>query len=126
MNTFKRRFVSQIAIAAICALALSFDANAQQSVGQVAKNMASSVNDSMQLVNAMAYLIGGVCVFLGIFKFKQNREDPRSHPLGTAIGVLLAGVLFIFLPEVLSTGSATVWGGNATAVSPTSNTLQIK
>lgn len=126
MNTFKRRILSAALLAGLAATC-AFDASAQQTIGKIAGNIATSTNESMQLVNAIAYLLGGVAVLGAVYKFKQNREDPRSHPLSHAVGAGLAGILFIFLPEVISSGGATVWGGGgSTVVNPTSTTLQIK
>ena len=89
-----------------------------QTVGEIAGNITNSLEDVSGLAEAIAYVAGFFMGLGALFKFKAYRDNPQQTPLGTPITWLGIAVFLIFLPELFGSGAQTIWGGEATQVSP--------
>ena len=89
-----------------------------QTVGEIAGNITDSLEDVSGLAEAIAYVAGFFMGLGALFKFKAYRDNPQQTPLGTPITWLGIAVFLIFLPELFGSGAQTIWGGEATQVSP--------
>ena len=86
--------------------------------GDIAGNITDSLKDVSGLAEAIAYVAGFFMGLGSLFKFKAYRDNPQQTPLGTPITWLGIAVFLIFLPELFGSGAQTIWGGEATQVSP--------
>lgn len=119
---------SHLIAAALAAFALAAGpeayAQAGKSIGEIAGNVSTSIEGSVKLVNAIAYLAGGIFALLAAFKFKAWRDDARNTPMGVPITLFVVAVLCLALPEFVATGEKTIWGGTASATKKGSDTLR--
>ena len=83
-----------------------------QNLGGVAENVRSTLTNVMKLLTAASYVAGFGLTIGALFKFKQHKDNPQQVQLGTCIAMLLIGICLIFLPSIVSTGGATIFGGS--------------
>ncbi|EKE01384.1 MAG: hypothetical protein ACD_21C00147G0003 [uncultured bacterium] len=88
-------------------------AAASTDLGAVADNVIGVLDNVVKLLTAGSYMAGFGLTVASLFKFKQHKDNPQQVQLGTCITMLLVGVALIFLPSVLSTGGATIFGAAA-------------
>jgi len=81
-----------------------------QTLGNVAANVSGTLSNVIKLLTAGAYVAGFGLTVGALFKFKQHKDNPQQVQLGTCIAMLLVGVCLIFLPSIVSTGGATIFG----------------
>jgi intracellular multiplication protein IcmD len=88
-------------------------AGASADVGTMAEKITGSFGKLGKLMVAVAYLAGFGFTITSIFKFKQHKDNPTQMPIGTPIALLAVGIVLIFLPGLIKTGGATVFGTEA-------------
>ncbi|MAZ38887.1 MAG: type IV secretion protein IcmD [Legionellales bacterium] len=88
---------------------------ASGAVGSLADNVKASFSSIVQLITAAAYVMGFGFVLVAIFKFKQHKDNPTQMQIGTPIAMLFIGAAMIFLPSIIKTTGATVFGSDASA-----------
>jgi intracellular multiplication protein IcmC len=94
---------------------------------QMLVNLSNSVGSLMQLTTAISYVLGMFLVIKGIFALKEYGEH-RTHgssqqgSLKTALMLLLAGSLLIFLPSSVQTGTSTLWATTPSAIAYVTDT----
>ena len=124
MSTISQRFIKAAALVSLDAFALcspeAFAAveSEGQTVGAIAKNITTSLEDVSGLAEAIAYVSGFFMGLGALFKFKAYRDNPQQTPLGTPITWLGIAVFLICLPELFGSGAQTIWGGDAAQVNP--------
>jgi len=79
-------------------------------VGDIAKNINSSLDGVTGLVLGFAYVAAFVVGLMGLFYFKKHNDDPQRVPLSKPIVWLCVSAGLAFLPTVLNTGAVTIWG----------------
>jgi|WetSurMetagenome_2_1015567.scaffolds.fasta_scaffold203176_3 intracellular multiplication protein IcmD len=81
------------------------------------KSLVTQITSSFQslgeLMAATAYLAGFGMTIAAIFKFKQHKDNPTQIPMGTAIALLVVGIVLIFLPGVVGPAGTTIFGSKA-------------
>ena len=82
-------------------------------VGEIAEKVTGSFAKLGKLMVAVAYLAGFGFTIAAIFKFKQHKDNPTQIPMGTPIALLVVGIVLIFLPGIIKSGGATVFGEKA-------------
>lgn len=92
------------------ALAASQPAN---SIGSVAEVVQGSFSSLAKLLTSAAYIMGTGFVIASLFKFKSHKDNPTQEQIGKPIALLFIGAAMIFLPSVMKTGGATIFGSNA-------------
>ena len=85
-------------------------APASYAIGSLANNVKSSFSALAQLVTAISYVMGFGFVLMAIFKFKHHKDNPTQIQIGTPIALLFIGAAMIFLPSVIRSTGATVFG----------------
>lgn len=94
-----------------------------QTLGTVATNVSGTLSNVIKLLTAGAYVAGFGLTVGALFKFKQHKDNPQQVQLGTCIAMLLVGVCLIFLPSIVSTGGATIFGTSAVGSSTGQGTI---
>lgn len=111
-NFCKKNFVQLIAVAVgFISTVLLMQAASAADIGGIASNVTSTMKSVGQLLAAGAYVAGFGLTIAALFKFKAHKENPTQEKLATPIVLLAIGVALIFLPSVITTGGATVFGG---------------
>ena len=58
------------------------------SFGEMAQNLVKSFPALVDLIVAVCYIAGIAFAAMAIFKFKQHKDNPSQHPLGTPVAML--------------------------------------
>lgn len=85
------------------------------SIGSVAQIVQSSFSNVAKVMTAGAYVMGIGFVIASLFKFKAHKDNPTQVQIGTPIALLFIGAAMIFIPSVMKTGGATVFGSQASS-----------
>ena len=105
-------------LACFASPAIFADSSAQVAsgaVGSLADNVKASFSSIAELITAAAYVMGFGFVLVAIFKFKQHKDNPTQITIGTPIAMIFIGAAMIFLPSIIKTTGATVFGSDASA-----------
>lgn len=94
----------------LCALfiySLSAIAETDLGVGKVAENLLEPVSVFSDFVDTACIVIGGSFIFASVVKYFEYRRSPMMVSLGTAVFLLIAGIILLFLPMLaFVTGNA--------------------
>ena len=114
---FNRNTVKLLVLIAFCLPSILYADGTPPpgSIGSVAANITLSMDNLVKLLTAGSYMAGFGLTIASLFKFKAHKEVQSQVQLGTCITMLVVGVCLIFLPSILSTGGATIFGTNGTA-----------
>jgi len=82
-----------------------------QSLGEVAGTVTTSMSNLAKLLTAGAYVAGVGFALMGMLKFKAHKDNPTQVPLSQPIVLLSIAAGLVFLPSLIESGGATVWGG---------------
>lgn len=87
-----------------------------QDVGDIATTVRGWMGDISELIFVIAFVGGILLVLMGLFKFKQNSQNPQdpSAKLSTAFTLIFIGGALIVLPTVAGVGITSIFGGGAT------------
>lgn len=88
-------------------------ASSTQTLGDVANQVANSMSGVARLITAISYVAGIGFALMGMFKLKAHKDNPQQVPMGQPIVLLLIATGLIFLPNLINTGGATLWGESA-------------
>lgn len=88
-------------------------AHGSQSLGDIAHNISKSMTGLARLITAASYVAGIAFAMMGMLKLKAHKDNPTQVPLGQPIVLLIISVGLVFLPNLINTGGATVWGDQA-------------
>jgi len=86
-----------------------------QDLSTVASTLISNFAQLAQLIIAGAYVAGAGFAVSAILKFKQHKDNPTQIPIGTPIAVLFVAGALLFLPNIMKTAGATLFGNQAVA-----------
>lgn len=112
----KRQFKAVAILGTLGGLFLASGAFAEGSgLSSIVTNITDTFKSVGELLTAAAYLVGFFMVIIGIFKFKQHKDNPQQTPMGTAITIFLVGILLIFIPSIIQPAAESVFGSGATA-----------
>ncbi len=79
----------------------------------VLQNIATQIPMLMQLLTAIAYVMGMYFVFAALIKFKHYGESrtmmSQEHNLATPMIMILVGAALLYLPESVNVGMSTFW-----------------
>ncbi len=82
----------------------------------ISNNITSSFEAIGKLITGVSYISGMAMVVVGIFKFKQHKDNPQQIPMGIPITILSVGILLIFLPSIIAPTGETIFGKNKVKV----------
>jgi intracellular multiplication protein IcmD len=88
--------------------------------------MAANVTDTFQqigkLITAGSYIAGLAFSVGAIMKFKQHKDNPTQIQIGQPIGLVLIASALLFMPTLLKSLGATMFG-TATTAGPSGTTI---
>lgn len=111
----KTLLVVGAAVAVMIAGVAFADTAPANSIGSVAETIQGSFSNLAKLLTSAAYIMGIGFVIVSLFKFKAHKDNPQQVQIGVPISLLFIGAAMIFLPAVMKTSGATVFGSNATS-----------
>lgn len=95
---------------------------AAQTLGNMASNVISSFAAIGRLITAGSYIAGLAFSVGAIMKFKQHKDNATQIPIGQPIGLILIAAALLFMPTLLQTLGATMFG-TATTAGPQGTTI---
>jgi intracellular multiplication protein IcmD len=110
------RFWPTLLIFSSCILVSSFcfaTTGSPVGLGHVAKNVSDSMENLALLIQGAAYVAGLGFALAGMLKFKAHKDNPQQVQLSTAIVLLAVGAGLVFIPSLLQSGGATLFGQDA-------------
>jgi len=87
-----------------------------QSLGDMADDMATDLNQVPDLLEILFYIAGVVLIGVGIMRFKRHADHPQQASLGGATATLLVGVGLVLLPVIGSAVMESVGANQATTI----------
>jgi intracellular multiplication protein IcmD len=93
-----------------------------QTLGGMASNVISSFAAIGKLITAGSYIAGLAFSVGAIMKFKQHKDNATQIPIGQPIGLILIAAALLFMPTLLETLGATMFG-TATTAGPGGTTI---
>lgn len=84
-----------------------------QDLGKVAGNITTTMNSVAQLITAVSYVAGVGFALMGMLKLKAHKDQPAQVPLSQPLVLLAIAAGLVFLPSLIASTGATVWGSSA-------------
>jgi intracellular multiplication protein IcmD len=84
-------------------------------LGAVAQNVKANIEGFATLITSAAYIAGLGFFMMGVLKFKAYKENPQQTPLSQPIMMVVIGAALFYLPSLITTAGATLFGANASA-----------
>lgn len=100
-------------------------AGSNQTLGDIALNVTSSMSGLAKLITAVSYVAGIGFAMMGLLKFKAHKDNPTQVHLSQAFVLIVISVGLIFLPNLISTGGTTIWGEQANQVGARSDQFNV-
>jgi len=91
----------------------SYAAGASGDIGSVASQLRGNFVSLAKLITAGSYMAGAGFAVGAILKFKQHKDNPTQIPIGTPIALLFIAGALLFLPSIMKTAGATLYGTGA-------------
>ncbi|MBF12856.1 MAG: hypothetical protein CMF46_00610 [Legionellales bacterium] len=79
-------------------------------LGDMSCLLISQSGSIASLIVSLSFICGIATVINSLFKFKQQRDNPTQIPIVTPISMFFVGVFMIYLPSIISTGEASLFG----------------
>ncbi|MBF13702.1 MAG: hypothetical protein CMF46_05010 [Legionellales bacterium] len=76
--------------------------------GGMAATVTSQMASFGSLLVSAAFVAGIGFTVVALFKFKQHKDNPTQVTIGTPAMLLFIGIFLIYLPNLISSGGATV------------------
>lgn len=116
------RFFLLLALLLSSSLALA----SGQNLGGIADNIRSSLDMVVKLIGAVSYVAGVAFALMGMLKFKAHKDNPTQVPLSQPFVLLAISAGLIYLPSLISTGGATVFGAHAVSSANPDNMIGMR
>ena len=84
-------------------------------LGTMAANVTKTFAQIGALITSGSYIAGLAFSVGAIMKFKQHKDNPTQIPIGTPISLVLIAAALLFMPTLLKTIGATMFGTASTA-----------
>lgn len=91
-------------------------------LGTMAEDVTHTFANIGRLITAGSYIAGLAFSVGAIMKFKQHKDNPTQIPIGTPISLVLIAAGLLFMPTLLKTMGATMFG-TATSAGPSGTTI---
>ncbi|MFI4957195.1 MAG: type IV secretion protein IcmD [Gammaproteobacteria bacterium] len=89
-------------------------AHADTTLADLAKNVQTNLGPVETLIIALCYIGGVGFAGAAIMKFKQYKDNPQQIQLGQPIALTFIAAALIWLPQLVKTAGATIFGAGAT------------
>lgn len=83
-------------------------------IGDLSSKIADKMEGVVKLITAGAYVGGVAFALMGMLKFKAHKDNPTQVPLSQPIVLLAIAAGLVFLPFIIQSGGATIWGTTST------------
>ena len=110
LMTLGAYFGALIALYFLSSLAFAGSGASDGSLGDVAGTVTDSMTNVAKLITAASYVAGIGFAMMGMLKLKAHKDNPTQVPLSQPIVLLCIAAGLVFLPNLISTGGATIWG----------------
>ncbi len=110
----KNKFL-MIGLGMIAGLAFATDPSTTSGLGAVSQNVQANIQGFATLITSAAYIAGLGFFMMGVLKFKAYKENPQQTPLSQPIMMVVIGAALFYLPSLITTAGATLFGGSADA-----------
>lgn len=97
-----------------------------QNLGNIADNIRNSLSMVAKLITSVSYVAGIAFALMGMLKFKSHKDNPTQVPLSQPIVLLAISAGLVYLPSLIGTGGATVFGANAISAANPTNMVGIR
>ncbi len=87
-------------------------ASGSNDLGFVANTVTNSMSNVSKLIGSLSYVGGVGFALAGIIKFKAHKDNPQQEPIGKAFVLIAVAAALIFLPSVIKSTGATLFGGS--------------
>jgi intracellular multiplication protein IcmD len=84
-------------------------------LGAAANTVRTSLENVASLITAASYVAGIGFAMMGLLKLKAHKDNPSQTALSVPITLLVIAAGLVFLPSIIKTAGATIWGGDADA-----------
>ncbi len=75
---------------------------AQATVGEVMCNARNNIGPYAGFLSALAWLLGGALIGMGVLHFKNNQDSPHNHPVYQGVLKIAGGAALMTLPFFVS------------------------
>jgi len=82
-------------------------------VGDLFNNLSTAFDPFIVLLFSLATIAGLIFTIVGIFKFKQFKDNPQQISIGQPIGLFLLGAVMLWLPFIIKTIGFTFTGAKS-------------
>ena len=119
-----KKVVNTLGVLALAAMATDVFA-AGNSLASMAQNITQQVNAIVSLLSVTAYVSGVGFAMTGVLQFKVHKENPQQTPLSKPVVMMLVATCLLFLPTILGTAGASLFGENATSSAAAGGTMDL-
>lgn len=88
---------------------------AGNSLVTMVQNITQQVNAIVSLLSVTSYVSGVGFAMAGVLQFKVHKENPQQTPLSKPVVMVIVATCLLFLPAILGTAGASLFGENATS-----------
>lgn len=89
--------------------------DSSSTIGSMAAHVTATFSEIGNLITAGSYISGLAFSVGAIMKFKQHKDNPTQIPIGTPISLVLISAALLFMPTLLKTVGASMFGAATTA-----------
>jgi intracellular multiplication protein IcmD len=96
-------------------LGLSTLAIAEGDLTAMATTITTQANAVAKLLSVLSYVAGVGFAMAGILQLKAHKENPQQVPLSKPVVMIVVAACLLFLPTILTTAGASLFGASATS-----------
>ena len=85
-------------------------ASGNQDLTAIAGTLYTNIKSLADLLTIVSYIAGIAFAIAGVVQFKAHKDNPGQVPLSKPIVYLGVGAALLFLPSIITTSGATVFG----------------
>jgi intracellular multiplication protein IcmC len=115
------RFGKLVGLSLVVLLLMTSPAEAQK-LGDVVKNLTTSMSNLPFVLSSVAYIMGLFFAIWGVFKFKDHVDNPSQNPLSAGVKRFLAGGLLFSGPTMAKVLRSSLFAGSGPGLANTGHT----
>ena len=112
MNTQRKVYQYLIGSALFLIAGYALAQGGGDTIGKVADNLTATMISFTKLISAGSYVAGISLALVALVKFKAHKDAPTQTALSMPLILLAVATGLIFLPSVINTIGASLFGGN--------------
>lgn len=122
LNKKRNVAISLCAIGGLSLLCYADSSFAVDTIGTMASSVTKTFASIGKLITAGSYIAGLGMSVGAIMKFKQHKDNPTQVQIGQPISLVLIAAALLFMPTLLKTVGATMFG-TASSAGPSGTTI---